>query len=275
MGKMADKVKEVIEVLDTREIQIERLIAAKLDLKGKELENYIKTADDLGEYKTGDTIDAGFKKCGKCNHILKLFLFNRNSGSKTCTTGNCKECQKASASKSYGKTKKKRNYAKYYQENKEMKQEQARKYYDNNKDEINARHKEYLGTKAGKHVMKKAHTKRAKAIANNKGIPYNRLMVIDRDRGTGEHPICYLCGQIITDVSGAACHVDHVVSIGNGGLDCFTNVAMVHHTCNLTKEKDDRNLKAEQVEQIIKLAETYIDAHPELFVDSDDLIVEE
>lgn len=249
----------------SRELQLERLKLAGIHLTEKLADEYVNTPDDLGEYSADVIITPGFKRCGKCGHILKFYMFNKNSGSKTCTTGNCKECQKASASKSYKKTKKSRNYKKYYAENKEAKLEQAKKYYAENKDKVNERHKEYLSTKKGKKVMKKAHAKRAAAIANNKGIPYTRAIVIERDKRGGEHPICYLCGQPILDTSGKACHLDHVVSINNGGLDCFTNIAAVHQTCNLTKEKDDRNLKAEQVEDIVTLAEAYIDANPQYF----------
>ena len=256
---------------DLNEVQLlqkERLELAGIHLTESELTAYLNEPDELGQFVAGMTIPSGYKKCGRCQRVLKFYLFNKNSGSKTCTTGNCKECQRASASKSYCKTKKKRNYKKYYQENKEMKQEQARKYYQENKDRLNAKHKEYLSTKKGKKVMQKAHAKRRAAIANNKGIPYTRALVLDRDKRGGEYPICYLCGKPILDTSGANCHLDHVVSINNGGLDCFTNIAAVHHTCNLTKEKDDRNLTAEQVEGIVKLAEEYMDAHPQEFEDT-------
>ena len=263
---MADKkAKKEEVVVDIKALQKERLALAGIELSVEELKVYLAKPDDLGVYVDGTEIPVGYKKCGKCSHVLKLYLFNKNKDNKLHCTGNCKACQRASASKSYAKTKKKRNYKKYYAENKEAKQEQARKYYQNNKEEINAKHKLYLATAKGKKVMKKAHAKRAEAIANNKGIPYTRAMVLDRDRRDGEFAVCYLCGEPILDTTGAACHLDHVVSIVNGGLDCFTNIAAVHQTCNLTKEKDDRNLKVETVESIVKLAEEYIDNHPELF----------
>ncbi len=245
--------------------KLARLHGTGIEMSVDEKKAYLKMPDDLGLLVAGMQIPKGYKKCGKCQHVMKFYLFNRNSGSKTNTTGNCKECQKASANKSYKKTKKKRNYKKYYDEHKEMKQEQSRKYYDEHKDELNAKHKDYLSTKKGKKVMHKAHAKRAASIAKHQGIPYTRTMVLERDKQGGEYPICYLCGKPILDTSGSACHLDHVVSINNGGLDCFTNIAAVHSTCNLTKEKDDRNLSVEQVEKIKKLAQDYIDKHPEQF----------
>ncbi|MEG1636106.1 MAG: HNH endonuclease signature motif containing protein [Cellulosilyticaceae bacterium] len=267
MSKETPKVNGAIPLA---EIQIERVVSAGISMSAKQQRDYIAAPDDLGEFKAGMLIPDGYKKCGRCQHVLKFYLFNKNSGSKTNTTGNCKVCQKESASKSYGKTKQKRNYRKYYAENKEMKQEQARKYYADNKESINKKHQSYLKTKKGQKVMQKAHAKRANAIATHKGIPWKREWVLDRDARGGEFAICYLCGQPILDTSGSECHMDHVVSIGNGGLDCFTNVAAVHQTCNLTKEKDDRNLQADQVEAIVKLAEDYIDEHPELFDTADE-----
>lgn len=255
------------ETMDvSREIQLDRLALAHIKLASeKDESDYVKAKDDIGLVTEVKEIPIGYKKCGKCQHVLKFHLFNKNNGSLTCTTGTCKECQRASASKSYKKTKKKRNYKKYYEENKEVKQESARKYYEANKESLNAKHKEYLLTNKGKKVMQKAHAKRAEAMSKNQGISWKREWVLDRDQGNGDFPICYLCGEAITEITGDACHIDHVVSINNGGLDCFTNVAATHKICNLTKEKDDRNLTSTQVSDLIKQSEIYMDEHPELF----------
>ena len=78
-------------------------------------------------------------------------------------------------------------------------------------------------------------------------------------------PVCYLCGKEIEDISGQGLHLDHVISVNNGGKDCFTNIACTHKECNLRKEKDDRNLEADQVSAIIERSEAFIEAHPDLF----------
>lgn len=249
------------------EEQLERVALAGIEMSDNQKKFYLEGVDDLGEVAKGAEVPLGYKRCGRCGHGKKFYLFNKNSGSKTNTSGNCKECQKTTAAKSYSKTKQRRNYKKYYQENKELKQAHARKYYRENKDKIQERHKEYLRTKAGKRVMQRAHAKRRKALAENKGIPYTREMVIDRDSEfiNSPHPICYLCEQPILDISGKHLHIDHVIPVVEGGLDCFTNVASSHKTCNLTREKDARELTVEQVEGIIERAEAYIDAHPDLF----------
>jgi len=249
------------------EEQIERLKDAGIELVTGAASEYYVSPDDLGEVEKGAVLPIGYKRCGKCGVAKKFYLFNKNSSSKTNTSGSCKECQKANAAKSYKKTKQRRNYKKYYQENKELKQAHARRYYQENKEVVTAKHKEYLQTKAGKKVMSRAHAKRHKALAENKGIPYTREMVIHRDGefNNAAYPVCYLCGNTIDDISGRSLHIDHVVPVVQGGLDCFTNVASTHNSCNLTREKDARELTVEQVERVKSLAHAYIDAHPELF----------
>ena len=289
MSKEVKKKKPVeLTPEEIRAQQKERVELAGIHFDDKQLQEYFKSPDDLGVNATVENrIDAetksqtaaiqkamddglipkGYKRCGRCCHILKLYLFNKNSGSKLNATGNCKACQKATARQSYGRIKKKRNYKKYYAEHKEEKQEQARRYYAENKEKIDARHAEYVRSKKGKAVMHKAHAKRRNSIKANQGIPYTRAIVLDRDKRGGEFPICYLCGEPILDTTGTHCHLDHVVSLNNGGKDCFTNIAAVHSTCNLKKEKDDRNLRAEDVKKIVDLAEAYMDEHPKLFDD--------
>jgi 5-methylcytosine-specific restriction endonuclease McrA len=254
-------------VTDTREEQLVRLGLASIELSEEQLATYLKGKDDLGEVEKGSEVATGYKRCGSCGHAKKFYLFNKNSGSKTNTSGNCKACQKKSAAGSYSRTKKRRNYKKYYQENKDIKQKHARAYYEANKDELKVKHAKYLQTKGGKKVMAKAHAKRREALANNKGIPYTRAMVIDRDGvflGQSS-PVCYLCLDPIVDTSGSSLHIDHVVPVVEGGLDCITNVACTHNLCNLKREKDARLLTVAQVESIVSRAEAYIDAYPEKF----------
>jgi len=271
MEAKKEKVEKVVKVLSTEEqqaLQKERLVLAGITMTEDQLKAYYKQPDDLGEYKANMEIPMGYKKCGKCQHVLKFYRFNKNSGSKTCTTGNCKVCQVATASKSYGQTKKKRNYKKYYQEHKEMKQEVAKRYYQENREDMTLKHKEYLNTHKGKKVMKAAHTKRSKAINKNKGIPYTRMMLIDRDSTfiQEEQVTCLLCGNIIENPKdGNSCHIDHIIGVVNGGLDCLTNVHLTHRLCNLVRTKDQRDLEYDLVTKIKSRSEAYIDAHADQF----------
>jgi hypothetical protein len=228
-----------------------------------EQEKYLSMPNEL--LKGISNIPLGYKRCTKCGNIKKIYLFNRNSQAKDGCTTQCKECQKNNAHKSYAKNRHKRNYKKYYQEHKEVKQTQSRQYYQEHKEEMTLKHIKYLSTPNGKKAMKKAHTKRARALKENTGIPYTREMVIERDCRDGTEPICYLCNEIITNLN--TLQLDHVIPVVMGGKDCFTNIACTHEKCNLGKSKDGREITTEQVKGIIQLSEEYADTHQELFPD--------
>ncbi|MMZ45217.1 hypothetical protein D3C81_244610 [compost metagenome] len=254
---------------EQQNMMLQRVADAGVTMGTMEQKHYVISPDDLGEVEKGTAIvRQGYKRCGACGHVLKFYLFNKNSSSKTNTSGSCKECQKQKAAGSYKRTKKRRNYKKYYQENKDIKQAHARKYYQDNKDIVTARHKEYLQTKAGKKVMQKAHAKRRDSLSTNKGIPYTRAMIIERDGVfiDATQPVCYICAQPILDISGAGLHIDHLVPVVMGGLDCLTNVACTHNLCNLQREKDARELTTDQVELIITRSEAFMDKYPDKFI---------
>lgn len=243
-------------------IQTERLAEAGVVFNAQEGIKYVNAPDVL-ELGNDEPIPAGYKRCGRCKKVKKFYLFNRNSSAKNKCTGNCKDCQRETANKSYQKTKSSRNYKKYYAEHREQKRAHSKAYYEANKEHIKELQAAYRSTKRGKRVMKKAHNKRKKMLTKNAGIPYTREDVIYRDKMDLEFPICYLCGEPITDLSRV--HLDHVIPVVLGGKDCFTNIACVHDECNLRKSKDAHEITAEHVETISILAEDYIDAHPEAF----------
>jgi len=259
------EVKEVVIVRPTDEVIIERVRLAGISWRKVEENAYLAKPDNLGVFVEGMVIPDGYKKCGKCQHVMKFFLFNKNSGSKTCTTGNCKACQKAAAAKSYTKTKSKRNYKKYYAENRERKQAHSKKYYDTHKEKLTAAHKTYHTSAKGRKVMRKAHSKRRGLMAANQGIPYTRELVIERDTQGKEFPVCYYCNKNITDITGNGLHLDHVIPVAIEGRDCFTNVACMHDKCNLVKKKDASDITALMIHSVRKLAEDYIDKFPEKF----------
>lgn len=260
MSKKSDGVE-----IDIYSAQKERLHMAGLAWDDSTLKKYFDSPDV--KKKGAEEVPAGYKKCGKCGLIKKFYLFNRNKGAKNGCSGNCKECQKASAKASYKKTKDKVKRKEYYEAHKDERREQSRQYYQENKEMLAERHKAYRSSAAGKKTMSKSHKKRYDTIKANAGIPYTRALIIKRDSEFigSEAPICWLCGEVIQDTSGKGLHLDHVVSINNGGLDCFTNIACTHMACNLKKEKDDRNLTVESVNEIRTRAEAYIDAYPDEF----------
>lgn len=242
-----------------KDIQLERLASAGVHLSAESVDKYLAAPDDLNNRAD---VPTGYKRCGRCHHVKKFYLFNRNKDSKTNTTGNCKECQKEAAKKSYGKLKKKRNYKEYYEQNKDMKREQSRKYYAENKETMAAKQKEYRQSDKGRKVMNKAHSKRRKLLAENAGIPWTKEIVIQRDT-IDDKVICLLCGNPIEDAKDI--HMEHLIPVAQGGLNCFTNVCCAHSECNLRKSKDAREITADQVTTLSTRAEAFIDANPHLF----------
>lgn len=203
-------------------------------------------SDNLGLWPINDKVPKGYKRCSKCGFVKVLELFNKDSRTKDSRTYQCKECQKVRAKSSYKKTKTKAVRQARYQENKKENRERARAYYHENKEVILAQQKEYLQTKKGKAVMKKAHTKRNKSIKDNKGKPYVRFQIITRDSKDAIHPetgeilnvpYCQICGEPIWDLNDV--HIDHIVPIAEGGLDCYDNVRCTHAKCNLTRPRAD------------------------------------
>ena len=66
-------------------LMIERLDSSSVQMTTAEKSKYVKAPDDLGviaDPKEGD-IPLGYKRCGRCNHVKKFYLFNKNSASKT------------------------------------------------------------------------------------------------------------------------------------------------------------------------------------------------
>jgi len=249
----------------------ERLKIASIIMNKKEFDDYVALPDDLGPVAKDVTLPVGYKRCGHCGKALKFFLFNKNNSTKNKCTGSCKECQRISAKKSYEKTKKKRNYKDYYAKNKDIKREAGKRYYQSNKDAVLAKQREYHASKPGRKVMQKSHGKRRKLLKANVGVPYTREIVIDRDSKfiKMEFPVCYLCGEMIQDISGIGLHLDHVIPVVIGGKDCLTNVACTHAVCNLQREKDARELTIAQIEIVVQRSEAYMDANPDKFNDAE------
>lgn len=264
---MAKKIVQPPTQQELEQLQKERLEMADIHFSAQGLKDYYSWPDVI-EGATTETLEVGYKICGSCRKAKKFYLFNKNSGAKNGCSGSCKECQKEKAKKSYKKTKQKRNYARYYQENKEVKQAAAKKWYAANKEQADLMHKKYVQSKRGKKVMLKARQKRNEALETRKGIPYTRELLIQRDLGQDgirDEVVCYLCGQPVDLVDGKATHIDHIIGINIGGMNCFTNVALVHSTCNLKKTKTCEEVTPAMTKKFEERSVLFVEAHPELF----------
>lgn len=246
---------------NTFEQQKQRLLNAHIYLQDDELITYYASPDQL---PLTENVPVGYKKCGGCKSLKKLYMFNCNKDSKLNCSGNCKECQKVAASKSYIKTKDTRDYKAYYLANRDMKREHNKQYYQTHKDIILSKHHEYRQTTEGRQAMNQAHSLRKKSMKKNTGVPYTRELVIERDSIFlgNDKPICCLCGKLIelTDV-----HMEHLMPIALNGIDCFTNVGCAHSECNLRKSKDAHEITSEQVAILEERAVKFIDTYPDKF----------
>lgn len=197
---------------------------------------------DLGKMPKDTKIPVGYKWCSGCQHVKVIELFNNDKSTKDGKTRQCKACQKARARANYKKTKSSKYHQKYYKARREKLLDRHKDYYANNKEDILSKQAKYRNTKKGKAVMKKAHDKRKELIANNKGTPYTRWEIIERDSDDNGTTICQICHKPIENLSDI--HIDHIIPIAQGGLDCKENVRAVHVTCNLSRPRDGRDLNA-------------------------------
>lgn len=243
--------------------QLIRLEEANIKLSEEDLQKYLDAPDVL--QNAPQELPVGYKRCGHCRRVMKLYLFNRNKNSTLNCSGNCKECQKETSKAAYKKAAKSIDYKASYARNREKKLERSKQYYREHKEEILKKQREYHGTRKGRKVMQKSHAKRKYLLEKNAGIPWTKELVIDRDKLGGDRPICILCGKPIARDSDI--HMEHLIPVVLGGKNCFTNVACAHELCNLRKSKDAREITVEQVDELVMRSEKYIDEHPQLFAD--------
>ena len=67
-----------------------RVALAEVAMTTDQEKEYLAMEDILPEISNGSEVPLGYKRCGRCGHPKKFYLFNKNSGSKTNTSGNCK-----------------------------------------------------------------------------------------------------------------------------------------------------------------------------------------
>jgi hypothetical protein len=248
----------------TKEEQIKRLQEGNVHLTPEALTKYLN-APDVIKWDTSKqgNLPAGYRFCSKCLQVKKYYLFNRDKRRECNCTVTCKECQKEVVKLSNKKVIEETGvsrYKKYYHKNKERLKLAHRKYYEKNKEKILQHHKEYASSKQGKRIEKKAHKKRKLNMIKNAGIPYTRELVIQRDTEAGEGTLyCYICGKPI--LKGETIHLDHLIPVVKGGLDCFTNIVCVHEICNLSKSKDGLSVSAAMINNLHDMSEIFIDEH--------------
>lgn len=134
---------------------------------------------------------------------------------------------------------------KIYRESNMDKIREYREYYGQfHKDKISLKRRRWRQANPDKaRELSNAHDRRRRARKRNNGyIPYTLQQVLE-EYGS----ICYLCERPIDLTASRKCgignwelglHLDHVIPISKGGMDCLDNVAPTHAICNLRKKDD-------------------------------------
>jgi 5-methylcytosine-specific restriction endonuclease McrA len=164
------------------------------------------------------------KRCTKCGEFKSLSDFYSNSSVKSGLRPECIECHK--------------KYSKQYRENnKEQETDRAKKYREHNPEKVKALFKRYREQNKDK---RSGWNKKRRALKlGNSHIPYT-LEDIFKEYGFN----CFICGKAI-DLSAPrqpgkngwelGLHIDHLISLKNGGADSLQNVRPTHGKCNLKK----------------------------------------
>ena len=262
---------------NTEELRLEKikdgLLRGNISLDGSDFDEYV-AAPDVME-KDNFTGILGYKYCSKCNTYKKLYMFYSSSNHKDGFAPECKKCRGERRAKLHeNMSEEKKAKRKQYRKNSDKKRLEKQRLAMINGEYVpkektageitrdmrrRARNAEYRKTDTWKEVYKRSVQKREALKKANKGIPYTKTLIKQRDEGLP----CILCGKPIEDWSDA--QVDHLIPILIGGLDCFSNVSYVHSSCNHKKTKTALEINLTQVEDLRKRTEAFIDNHKELF----------
>lgn len=182
--------------------------------------------------------DVPLKQCSHCREAKPATseFFSKRAQSKDGLSYNCKMCDRKIAKASYARRKDKKKRQEYYQNNREKLLAKSAQNYQEHREERLKRNKEYRAAKP--ETARKASAKRYRLMQQNKGKPYTRQQIIERDSIAGI-PICQICGTQIIEVS--LIEIDHIIPVAVGGKDCYDNVRVVCGHCNRRRPKDGRD----------------------------------
>ena len=181
------------------------------------------------------------KKCSKCGEIKTLDQFNKRRASLDGYTYKCKHCEVKQVQKNFAERKESGAVKQYYEENREDILSKGKKYYMEHREHLLTLNKKYRTEHP--EVHDRSTQKRKAQIASQKGKPYNRAMIVQRDSEIVEGkltPICQICHLPIFNIKDL--QIDHTIPIGKGGLDCYDNVRTCHRLCNIQRPLDGRDV---------------------------------
>ena len=185
------------------------------------------------------------KKCRKCNEVLPVSEFYKNSKSKDGLACYCKKCCVKRSTEYYHAHREERlEYGnKYFENRREEHRKYTREYHAKNKERINAKERERIKTPEGREKSREhAAMRRARRKNARVGTMPNRYRAIIRKN---QNNLCYYCG---CDLSKTGEHLDHKQPLSRGGEHSMENIVLSCPACNMSKgAKTEEEFKAERV----------------------------
>lgn len=192
------------------------------------------------------------KTCNKGNKCVTggphqpITNFSKRKASADGHTYTCRACEKEIAKQNYHK-RKVEGRTKMTPEEHEMRKQFYRDYYQENKERKKEYDEGYRKSEAGKKAMREGHARRRERLKDQKGEPYQRWEVIERDTDSNgtlrcQNPNCSTPGGKVLERVREV-HMDHIVPVSQGGIDELANVRCVCEDCNLSRPKDGSDAK--------------------------------
>lgn len=201
-------------------------------------------------------IISDFFTCPKCGIDKPITGFYKNKSYKIgYAMSACKSCQVAKSVEKAKNNPKVQAYKRaWHQKNKERLREKSKAYRELNKEQLSKKKSEYNSLNRDKSKIRMQRWKennptgvndisrRRRARKLNNGIgKYTESQVLDK-YGTNCHicnlPIDFNAPRLVGKPGWEnGLHIDHIVSICNGGPDTLDNVKPAHGLCNLRKPR--------------------------------------
>lgn len=190
-------------------------------------------------------MENGLSECSKCKRILSVDCFYKDKYKWNGICSICKECTKQRDKLKYDKNKDNiiQRVKEWARNNSDKKKEYDKKRYNNNVEEIRQRSREYAKTHkdvrykwrcstSGKISERMSNEKRRMLIKNNGGS-FTCKEVIEMLSFFDNK--CAYTGEPLKDDY----HLDHVVSLKNGGTNYIYNIIPCNKEQNLSKHTRD------------------------------------
>ena len=128
-------------------------------------------------------------------------------------------------------------HAKYREDNRAELREWQIKHYNNNKDKILKKRNDKRKTVEGRLIRRNERLKR-RSIEKSGNVDNSYIKEIANNRSK-----CYWCN---VDIKNKKFHIDHYIPISNGGTHTKDNIVITCPTCNMSKNKKDPFLYAQE-----------------------------